>query len=101
MVQAKHPDELNVRARSHEAEVQVGIDVFAYSTSGSSSHPFCARSRRQDGQGTVDEIANKEDMRSALEERERKHVKSKGINFEGASLCIMGLHGDGCFSPVP
>ena len=90
MVQAKHPDELKERARSHEAEIQVGICVSAYSISGPSPQPFCACSRRQDGQGTVDEIANKEDMRSALEERERKHVKSKGINFEGASF-VHGL----------
>lgn len=40
---------------------------------------------RQDGQGKVDELKNKtkEDLRMALEAKERKHlIKTKGINFE-------------------
>ncbi|GAX75780.1 hypothetical protein CEUSTIGMA_g3223.t1 [Chlamydomonas eustigma] len=38
---------------------------------------------RQDGQGKTSEIANKEELRIALEEKERKHLaKTKGINFE-------------------
>ena len=47
------------------------------------------RSHRQDGQGTVDEIGKKEDLRAALEEKERKHLKSKGINFEGADAPML------------
>lgn len=57
--------------------------------------------RRQEGQQTTEEIAQR-DLRTQLEEKERKHfAKAKGINFEGEqAACGQRWHAVHCAARV-